>query len=355
MRKLLYTASLLLASLTAAQAQNPLSYRLAAYYPFRGNAQDAVGNAHGTLRGNVVDATDRNGIATSAYAFDGYNGYIDLGTSLDSVFCGPNGQFSITAWVKLNDPSYQWTYNRLIVNKSGDSGCGEAQQQFYFRYYNGQLNFSFAGIGASFARYINSSYTISDTLWHHIAVTYDATVSGNNGVDRVRMYADGQPLTATLLPISFGPLGHILPGTGHLGIGNRLGSSGQPCQTFDVPGFFQGSIDDVAIYARQLTAGEVNQLAMPWRNGPLASPKEMTMPSVTIFPTASTEGLYQVVLPYGKALDYSITNTLGQTVQQGTLRVGAAPLLNLSAQPKGVYLARFTQGQLVSTQRIVLE
>ena len=358
MRKFLSLTGLALAACTTAYAQlptNPLAYHLAAYYPFEGNAQDALGNIHGTLVGGMTAVSDRNLEADHAYSFDGYSGYVDLGNSLDTVFVGPNAQFAITAWVKLRSTDPEWTDNRLFVNKSGDSGCGENEQEFYFRYYQGELNFSFGGRGHSFARYISSDFAITDTLWHHLVVTYDATASGNDGLDRVRLYADGLPRATRTLPNSFGTLDHMTAGTAHLGIGNRLGSTGLPCTTPLVPGYFQGALDDIAIYDRVLTDTEVLMLATPWRNGPLATVTPLPGKlDVNVLPTASHDGRFAVKSASPAPLSFSIVNAVGQTVQHGVLPA-AARAIDLHAQPKGTYLIRFSQDARTSTQRVVVE
>ncbi len=355
MKKMFSAAILSLLTAFSASAQiDPLTHQLEAYYSFWGHSLDGVNSINGTNVGGTSWGADRNGVAGASLHLDGQSGYVGLGNSLDSVFAGPTAQFAIAAWVKLDDASYPWADNRLIVNKSADSGCGEAQQQFYLRYLDGELNFSYAGLNASFARYINTSYILSDTLWHHIVITYDATQSGNNGLDRVQLYADGQPQVSRLLPNSFGPLGHIGFGTGHLGIGNRLGSAGQACQTFNVPGFFRGSIDDVAIYSRVLTPLDVNRLADPTRNGPLAVSKEHTLPPFTLYPTSSTSGRFTFAGTAGSTYNFAVTDFLGRRISQGNVQ-GTGDELNLSLLSKGVYMIRFTQGVAARTQRVVIE
>jgi len=53
-------------------AQTPV-----AYYPFSGNANDAIGTLHGTVNGATL-TTDRFGNANSAYSFDGVNDAISF-------------------------------------------------------------------------------------------------------------------------------------------------------------------------------------------------------------------------------------------------------------------------------------
>ncbi|MBK8685606.1 MAG: LamG domain-containing protein [Bacteroidetes bacterium] len=69
---------------------------LVAYYPFNGNANDAVGTNHGTANGATL-TTDRFGNANSAYSFDGVDDFIGIG-SLDFA----TNDYSISYWVNVN-------------------------------------------------------------------------------------------------------------------------------------------------------------------------------------------------------------------------------------------------------------
>src|ERR1022692_51982 len=84
--------------LPASHAQSFLTNGLVAYYPFNGNASDASGNGNnGTIYGGVVPALDRFGYPDSAYAFNGVDGYIDIGQP-----AGTNPtQLTESAWVLI--------------------------------------------------------------------------------------------------------------------------------------------------------------------------------------------------------------------------------------------------------------
>jgi hypothetical protein len=69
---------------------------LVGWWPFNGNANDESGNGNnGTVNGATL-TTDRNGVANSAYSFDGIN---------DLIIAGTNGipittAISISVWIK---------------------------------------------------------------------------------------------------------------------------------------------------------------------------------------------------------------------------------------------------------------
>ena len=58
-------------------AQSFLTNGLVAYYPFNGNANDAVGTNDGTVYGATL-TTDRFGVPNNAYNFNGTSAYIKM-------------------------------------------------------------------------------------------------------------------------------------------------------------------------------------------------------------------------------------------------------------------------------------
>jgi hypothetical protein len=66
------------------QAQSFLTNGLVAYYPFNGNADDAVGTNNGTVYGATL-TTDRFGIPNSAYSFNGTSAYIETVNALPDM------------------------------------------------------------------------------------------------------------------------------------------------------------------------------------------------------------------------------------------------------------------------------
>ncbi|MBL7755219.1 MAG: LamG domain-containing protein, partial [Chitinophagaceae bacterium] len=75
----------------AVQAQSPVSY-----YPFNGNANDAIGTKHGTVNGPAL-TFDRFGNANSAYSFDGINDVVELNHAFNGFT-----ELTLSAWVNIN-------------------------------------------------------------------------------------------------------------------------------------------------------------------------------------------------------------------------------------------------------------
>jgi len=213
--------------------------------------EDSSGNNHnGTKHG----ATWTDGKFGNALNFDG-NDYVDLGDILDDVFAGADKKFSFSLWIK---PSAQMTNNCIIV-KLADSNCSENQRQFVFRlltdskpefiYYCGLSTFNYRGI-------LGSTPITDLNKWYHLIVTYDGSIDTNNGLDRVKIYVDGQA-ESTTLDYSGGNLGDIQNGTAHFGFGKYLNSSGSPCGS---GAYFNGIMDEIFVFDKVLTAEEVSDL-----------------------------------------------------------------------------------------------
>src|SRR5262245_46022693 len=94
---------------------------LIAHYPFNGNATDATGNGHdGTVNGAAL-ATDRYGMSTSAYEFDGIDDSI---TVLDAgALRLTSTDFTIAAW--LREDTRSTSFHHAIVTRRGTCDqCG---------------------------------------------------------------------------------------------------------------------------------------------------------------------------------------------------------------------------------------
>jgi hypothetical protein len=99
--------------------------QLIACYPFNGNAQDNVGNHHGTVVG-ATPTTDRFGRPNSAYQFSPvYGNYISLDNKQDFV----NNMFTVSAWVNIPiipniNNSATWPIGKDIFSITDDNRYG---------------------------------------------------------------------------------------------------------------------------------------------------------------------------------------------------------------------------------------
>ena len=221
-------------------AQNIPSYvpkdGLVGFWPFNGNANDESGNGnHGTVNGATLTA-DRNGIANSAYSFDG------IDDSIATKFNGVLGKEArtISFWVKTDNKKESCP----IVYGSNING---SRINITLNYINSGIT-----IGTSYSA-INykSNHNTSDNNWHNYCVVLHKLESPKT-ID-FKIFEDGKMLTIENnsinklqsvftqigMPLIFGGM------TTSIGYGNV---------------FFQGSLDEISFFNRALSDQEVKQL-----------------------------------------------------------------------------------------------
>ncbi len=184
-------------------------------------AYDSAGDNNGTIYG----AQWTTGQIDGALSFDGAGDYVNCGSdsSLDIT-----DAITIGAWVKR--PNFE-THGMIVGKTNGNSvtaGYGLSS-------YTDGLEFNFYSGGW---RRTTPRVTIPANEWHHVVGTFD----GNDAY----LYVDGEQSA------SLGYVGTIIPATGHsLHIG--YWRPRRPC-------YFHGSIDEVAIYDRALSAEEIQRI-----------------------------------------------------------------------------------------------
>ena len=84
-------------------ASTPFNYGLVAWYPFDGNASDMSGNGnHGTVNGATL-GIDRHGTEGKSYNFDGVNDWIEV-LHNEQINFDSSSKFSLNLWVKILGP-----------------------------------------------------------------------------------------------------------------------------------------------------------------------------------------------------------------------------------------------------------
>lgn len=225
MKKFLLLGSILLLSLCM-MAQTPV-----AYYPFSGNANDAIGTLNGTVNG-ATRTTDRFGNANSAYSFDVTGNSINLS---NSNAIRPVSAITVSAWVFLQHPN-AGVLGNSVISCSDDAGYNITffepnQIEFSVRRNNGD---------ASVITDASSFYN----AWHFIAGTYDGQFA--------KIYIDGV-LKATNDAGAVFPIQYSATANTYIGV--------EPGPSFSIdPNFnYSGTIDEVKIYDVALTALQIQQ------------------------------------------------------------------------------------------------
>ena len=171
-----------------------------------------------------------NGFGNASRSFDGVNDYIDMGDVLDSVFAGTGKQFTVAAWVKTTAFD-----NGIFLGKYVTTGN---QRQMFFRVTDtGELACLLYSTGNTTPLYgrRTDTNTLTTGAWHHVAITYDQTATG----DYLRMWIDGTEDASLVDYFSSGSFTSIYDSTAPLQIGSVLnGTSAQ----------WGGNLADIRIY-----------------------------------------------------------------------------------------------------------
>ena len=210
-----------------------VSSGLVAYYPFNGDANDASGNGNnGTVVGATFQTNGPSGQVTLKFAGN-TSSYVMVPRS---TFLEPSNGLSIAMW--CNGVPGQACGNGwgTILRKSG--GC---QPGYLIRGCNGGTGFEIDGLNicSGGPRAIAGFQAFTGTNWQHIVATYSVA----DGM--VKTYENGALINQS-------PFTNLLSHSGNLYIGGAAVAGDD--------GGFNGSICEVRIYNRALSAIEVQQL-----------------------------------------------------------------------------------------------
>ncbi|MHC4166899.1 MAG: LamG domain-containing protein, partial [Planctomycetota bacterium] len=200
---------------------DPGTANLVASYSFEDNVNDGSGNGlDGSVAGNPIFV---DGFVGKALAFDGVN---------DSVYLGDNPAFDITeqitisAWVKTNDAG----------NGQHNPYVGKGDHAYALKHAsNNSIEFFIYDNGWHVAQ-----VSVDDSFngeWHHVLGTYDGL--------EVKTYVDG------VLGATNAHAGAIEVQTHNLTIA---------INSEETDRYYYGVIDEVKIYDRALSAGEIRFL-----------------------------------------------------------------------------------------------
>jgi hypothetical protein len=217
-----------------------LSNGLVGYWTFDGSATnwrtnttaDLSGNGNtGTLVGMSTSSSPVAGKIGQALYFTGTPGsYSAIRMGNKSAF--EPAQFTISAWI--NSGTDQST---AIVSK----GAGDSAGSGYGLYYYSNNSFQFRLDGAPITSANNS---LPLNKWNHVTATYDG--------QQMVIYING---SSAATPVA--KVGATVSSSYEFAVGDRaLYAWPDPSNT----PFINGRIDDVRVYNRALTAGEVKQL-----------------------------------------------------------------------------------------------
>ena len=230
---------------------------LVSEWKFDGNAEDSVGNNHGTLKGNPTWAANRFGDSGKALSFDGVNDYVD---------CGNDASLSFGNGTEDSPFSIEWQQKSNIrpLIKKGGKGVGILTKQGEYSFkFNNSNRMHLIDSSNSSSRIGRAGYIgVDQNNWTHIVVTYD----GSGTSDGIKFYQAGVLLE--------GPI-HENKGS-YMAMGNK----GFPLiigkvKLGEKDCYFNGSLDYVRIYNHVLSLEEINENYDVVQRMPLKKIKEL--------------------------------------------------------------------------------
>jgi hypothetical protein len=209
-------------------SQDSLQKGLVAYYPFNGNAKDESGNGHHGTVTNAALTEDISGRPMGAYFFDGTS-YIKVP---DSPGLRITDNFTVSFWIQL-DPL------------SSNSGGYMVSKAIW-------------GSGEQWASYIISDLVSSWSVTNRVATALTSVPVADSFYHMVsytcadglfQAYFDGIPVGQSIVGVSFSPV-----------VGGDLWIGATHSDSNPAVSYFTGTLDQVRIYNRALSAVEVTQL-----------------------------------------------------------------------------------------------
>lgn len=212
---------------------------LKGWWPFNGNSNNEINSLFdGDVNGAML-TYDRNGLANSAYYFNGINSWIEIGNIINA---SQENAISISAW--FNPEVTNSTSNQYVGIDIGKKTSGNLSLRV--RGKNDREFQSLFGEGTNYGNNIESS--ISDgkynyNNWYHLVAIYK-----NNSV---QLYINGILQTNNIF--SNGGLLSQIPNDAILNFGKSF-------TDYNYENFYLGTLDDIGIWNRELTNTEILNL-----------------------------------------------------------------------------------------------
>jgi tetratricopeptide (TPR) repeat protein len=196
-------------------------------FDFEG-AADSCGENHGTLEGYPDFSAGHAGI-DRALELSG-DGYVSIANKWNFDI---TNEITVAAWIKVNKFDKQW---QAIVTK-GDSAwrLGRTSTENTLAFHLTGVTSENNGVHQNLG--VEGNMNVDDGRWHHATGVYDGS--------KVYLYVDG------ILDKSLGALGTIETNSYNVYIGENAEQKGR---------YFDGLIDDVAIFDHALSENDVKQL-----------------------------------------------------------------------------------------------
>ncbi len=322
MKKSLLVLFLLMSITISLQAQS-----LIGHWKFDGNAEDAVGAAHGTTHGGIGFVEGKLG---QALFFDGIDDYVDM----DTVAQIPD-IMSISAWVKSNE-KFPTTFS--IIGRNGlsaDNNKGTLATILG----NGKIQL-LQFVGGKNARASSDSVWASDSLWHHVVFTRDS-ISTKIYLDNANVAEKfgSPPFDKSRNPLAVGVGKSTVPGE-------------------DEDRWALGFIDDIRLYDYALSESEIANLFTVVSTVNSENVPEKFNFALENYPNPFNPSTHIVyTIPKAATVRLIIYNLRGQQVAELVNQRQAAGdykvLFEIHNLNSGVYVAKLSADSQIATRKIM--
>jgi hypothetical protein len=236
--KRLLCCCLLISQICASQVN--LDKGLQAYYPFNGNANDESGNKNHPIFNNASITSDRFGNLNSAYHFNGVYQYMRIPNKPSLNF---GNEITLSVWVRPTGFYYDICHASQVISKGGGNyNPGNYALRYDDALFTGgmgcdgglcdTLHQNFRGTGTVLKPY--GGDFIKKGQWYNVLYTNDGKTA--------RLYVDCELKYEVFFPETFTNDEDLF-----------FGKSDDPFFPF----WLNGDLDDVRIYNRALSAGEI--------------------------------------------------------------------------------------------------
>lgn len=188
---------------------------------------------------------DFEAVAAPNESVDGVKGKAARLTGDDAIGVGTGNfhrseAFSVALW--MNTPDVK---ERAVVFHRSRAWTDAASRGYQLLLEDGHLSFSLIHFWPGNALRVRTPSALKPGQWYHVAIAYD----GSSRADGVRIWLDGQAIATEIVRDNL--YKEIRGGGGdNIAIGER----------FRDKGFSKGSVDELFVFARQLSTLEVRQL-----------------------------------------------------------------------------------------------
>jgi len=302
---------------------------LVAHWNFNGNTNDISGNGLNGIGTNVTSTVGYNGIANTAYQFNGDSSRIDVAynslLNLDSVsifillkpmgfYNGPcqvnqvfsRGAYASTDYYAIDFQDNDYDNDCSIYTLSHEPFDAAAHSITY----------------PSNPSWYSNSDTVTLNTWYCITATYSQ--------DSIRLYIDGTLRMTKYSQDDYAPTIDSL-GIGYFAPGLNTG----------YPYWFKGTIDDIRLYSRALSPAEVTEYCDSAQMLPTNEVSQITnvKPEIFIYPNPAHNNINIQLPDIAGTSDIQLHNTLGQMIFD-MKPTGSSVNIDISILPSGLYFIK---------------